>query len=281
MRTSASYRGIFEGRAALVTGGAAGIGKALCEALAAAGADVWLTDRDGAAAHAAAAALQAQAPAGTVRAQALDVTDAVAFAKAARTVQETSGLPVDFLFNNAGMGLAGEVHETRPEDWRRVMEVNLWGVLNGVEAVYGGMRARGRGWIVNVASGAALVPRPGMAAYAASKAAVLALSVSMRAEAAAQGVKVCCVCPGPVATDITRTTTYRGVDPARLLKKAPVKGISAQACAREALDGVAQDRAIIPITGILKVEWLLYRLCPPLVDRLSALRARAFRESRG
>jgi short-subunit dehydrogenase len=281
MRTSASYRGIFEGRAALVTGGAAGIGKALCEALAAAGADVWLTDREGAAARAAADALQAQSLAGTVRALALDVTDAAAFAQATRTVQETSGLPIDFLFNNAGMGLAGEVHETRPEDWRRVMEVNLWGVLNGVEAVYGGMRARGRGWIVNVASGAALVPRPGMAAYAASKAAVLALSVSMRAEAAAQGVKVCCVCPGPVATDITRTTTYRGVDPARLLKKAPTKGISPQACAREALAGVAQDRAIIPVTGILKAEWLLYRLCPPLIDRLSALRARAFRESRG
>lgn len=267
------FGGFYGGRVALVTGGANGIGRALCAALVGAGAQVWLTDRDGAAAQAAAAALGA-------RPLTLDVTDRAAWREALALAASADLPPIDILINNAGLGLAGEVHHTEEADWRRVMEVNLWGTLHGIDALYPAMRARGGGLILNVASGAALAPRPGMAAYAASKAAVLALSVSMRAEAAAEGVSVCCACPGPVATDITRTTTYRGVDPDRLLRRAPTRGISPAACAHDALAGAARDRAIIPITGILKAEWLLYRLCPPLIDRLSALRARAFRESR-
>jgi short-subunit dehydrogenase len=269
---------VFGGQVALVTGGASGIGKALCGALAKAGATVWLTDRDGIAAQVAAEEL-GHSTGQRLHALPLDVTDAETFRAVVGAIQHSHG-PVDLLVNNAGMGLAGEFCHTTDADWRRVMEVNLWGVLNGINAVYADMRDRRQGQIINVSSGAALLPRPGMAAYAASKAAVLALSVSMRAEAAAAGVKVNCACPGPVDTGITQATTYRGVDATKLLKRAPTRGISPDACAREILDGAAHDKALIPITGILKIEWLLYRLCPPVIDYVARLRAKAFRESR-
>lgn len=258
----------YSGKHALVTGGGSGIGRALCEALADLGAQVAVTDRDEAAAREVADTIGGTA-------HALDVTDAGAFAAI------VSGLPrVDLLFNNAGIGLAGEVRDSTAADWKPVIDVNIGGVVNGIHAVLPGMLARGSGQIINTASGAGLVPRPGMTPYAATKHAVVGLSTSLRAEVHDLGVGVSVVCPGYIATNIMSATKYVGLDKDKLTSGIPIKPISAADCAQAILRGVAKDRAIIPVSKLLRLEWLLYRLSPSLGLRLSLIRGRQFAKSR-
>jgi NAD(P)-dependent dehydrogenase (short-subunit alcohol dehydrogenase family) len=128
---------------------------------------------------------------------------------------------LDYMFNNAGIGMGGEVRDMDLEHWRRVLEVNLWGVTCGTSAAYEEMVRQGFGHIVNTASLAGLIPLPMVAAYCATKHAVVGLSASLRAEAAALGIKVSVVCPGFVETGIFRSgpqkdhgrTASRAVDP--------------------------------------------------------------------
>jgi NAD(P)-dependent dehydrogenase (short-subunit alcohol dehydrogenase family) len=260
---------LFREPVALVTGAASGIGAALARALAGRGARVWVTDRDAACAEATAAALPG------ARAAGLDVTDADAFAALAERVVAESGR-IDLLFNNAGVGLAGAVRDLSLADWRRVIDVNVWGVIHGIHAVYPHLIRQGGGALVNVASGAALAPRPGMTAYAATKAAVVALSTSLRAEAALHGVQVNAICPGFIATNIMSSTTFRNVDGEGLMGRVPLKPITADDCARIALRGVEADRPIIPVSRMVSVDWGLFRLSPRLSTWVSGWRAKQF-----
>jgi NAD(P)-dependent dehydrogenase (short-subunit alcohol dehydrogenase family) len=106
------------------------------------------------------------------------------------------------MFNNAGIGIGGPVREYQIEDWYSVLDVNLRGVVNGVQAAYPLMLRQGFGHIVNTASMAGLMPAPGTVSYAASKFGVVGLSTSLRVEAAAAGVRVSVLCPGVVRTPI-------------------------------------------------------------------------------
>ena len=191
--------GFYEGKVALVTGGASGIGRALGSALAARGARVWLSDVNAEGVRDAADAIG-----GTVSAATLDVRDAEAFAGLARSIEASDG-PVDLLFNNAGIGVGGEVHELGAAHFDRVIDINIRGVTNGVAAVYPGMVARGSGHIVNTASAAGLVAVPFMAPYAMSKHAVVGLSASLRYEAARHGVAVTALCPTAIDTPLLDT----------------------------------------------------------------------------
>jgi NAD(P)-dependent dehydrogenase (short-subunit alcohol dehydrogenase family) len=159
--------------------------------------------------------------------------------------------------------------------------VNLLGVVNGIAACYPHMAARGRGAIVNTASGAGLLPRPFMTAYAAAKHAVVGLTTALAAEAAERGVSVHAVCPGYVDTGIQRASVYRNLDHERLLAAIPVKPISAERCAWIVLRGVARGRTIIPVTALTWFEWWLWRVSPALVVRLARWRAARFREHQG
>lgn len=266
----------FTGRAALITGAASGIGAALAEALAAHGARVWLTDVQPLAPVV--EAISARHPEARVEHAPLDVTDADAFAALAARIEAVQ--PIDLLFNNAGVGLAGELRDLTPADWRRVLAVNLEGTINGIHAVYPAMVARGDGHVVNIASGAALAPRPGMVPYAAAKAAVVGLSRSLRAEAAGLGVRVSAVCPGYIDTGIMGRTRFVGLDRAGLEGAIPIRPISAAECARRTLVGVARDRALIPVGAEVGLEWRLMRWAPGLVERMARWRARQFRRHR-
>lgn len=268
----------FDDRVALVTGAASGIGAALAEALAARGAHVWLTDIDADAVAATAADIGARQPAARLDHAPLDVTDFEAFAALVERVEAER--PIDFLFNNAGIGLAGELRDLTPADWRRVLAVNLEGTVNGVHAVYPGMVARGAGHIVNIASGAALAPRPGMVPYAAAKSAVAGLSQSLRAEAAGLGVRVSVVCPGYIDTGIMDRTRFVGLDGEGLRASIPIRPISSAECARRTLNGVARNRGLIPVGAEVALEWRLMRLMPGLVQRVARWRAGQFRSHR-
>lgn len=183
------------GRAALVTGGARGIGRAVGKALRDAGVTVVLTDRDE-------AELAQTARALGVRARRLDVTDAAAFADAVAAVEREHGA-LDLLVNNAGVMALGAFLAQDPARDALQLSVNLSGVLHGLRAALPGMVARGRGRVVNVASVAGRVGVPHAAVYAATKHAVVGLTESVRHELVGTGVTVGCVLPGVVATELT------------------------------------------------------------------------------
>lgn len=263
----------YAGRTALVTGAGSGIGRAIALRLLALGATVVATDID--AARLNHLTVPEGGSANALRTAELDIADADAF----RAVVSRNG-PIDVLVNNAGIGMAGLVEDVSLEQWRRVLDINTMGVVNGIDAVYASMIARGGGQIINIASGAGLLPRPGMVPYATSKAAVLGLSLSLHAEAAAHGISVSVACPGYIATDIMSATEYQGLDAAGLKAAIPLKPMTAERCARIVLRGAARGRAVIPVSTATWVEWWLSRLSPALVLKIARIRAKTFRSHR-
>ena len=250
----------FGGRVAIVTGGASGIGAALVRALAARGATVVIADIDEAGGKAVADEVR-QASAAV-----LDVRDAQAVADlVAQVVAERGRL--DLMFNNAGIAIGGMVEELALDHWDRVIDVNLRGVVHGVHAAYPVMLKQGHGHIVNTASLAGLVPGPMLAPYAAAKHAVVGLSLSLRAEAAARGVRVSAVCPGFVDTpllsrvnpDLPQTET--GANAAGLARLAG-KLYQAEPLAQDVLRGIARNRAVIVAPASARLAWRMTRYAP-------------------
>jgi NAD(P)-dependent dehydrogenase (short-subunit alcohol dehydrogenase family) len=171
---------------AVVTGGASGIGLALAEELSRRGAEVVVTDLQAELAEEVAAGIRARG--GKATADFLDVTDFAAVQRLVEATAEARGR-IDYLFNNAGIAVLGEVAHYQIEDWTRVLDVNLRGVVHGVQAVYPILLRQGFGHIVNTASIAGLLPLGGLLSYSTSKHAVVGLSTSLRIEAAAAGVR--------------------------------------------------------------------------------------------
>ncbi|WP_448621282.1 SDR family NAD(P)-dependent oxidoreductase [Geodermatophilus sp. URMC 65] len=268
-------------RVAIVTGGASGIGRALGAALVRRGDRVVLADVDGAAAEEAAERLCAVGP-GAATAAAVDVREADAVASLVTGTAERHGR-LDLLFNNAGIGIGGRVEELSPAHWDRAVDVNLRGVVHGVQAAYPLMVRQGHGHIVNTASLAGLLPSPGSAPYATTKWAVVGLSLSLRAEGAARGIRVSVVCPGGVDTpildkgmpaDLPRVPSLEGVDTRALITRfSGGRLYSADALAADVLRGVDRNRAVIVAPRQARVMWRLMRLSPSLVLRVWAAAA--------
>jgi len=266
----------FQNKIAVITGGASGIGLALAQELCHSGAKVIITDINNEALTRVSENILLK---DQIKIFKLDITDQKAVSDTIEKINSEFG-KIDFFFNNAGIGLAGEVRDLKIEDWRKVMEVNLFGTINCLDAVYQLMIKQGSGHIINTSSGAALAPRPGMVPYAAGKQAVLGISISLRAEAEELGVKVSAVCPGYISTNIMNSTTYKNIDAQRLKNNIPIKPVSAEECARQILSGVAKNKAIIIISKILYLEWLLFRFFPNTVIKISKLRAKKFAVNR-
>src|SRR4030042_5567326 len=190
---------IFDGATAIVTGGASGIGRALAEELAKCGCEVVLVDLQIESAEEVASKIRASG--GKAKAVKIDVTD---FSAMEQLVQETVARTgrLDFIFNNAGIVIAGPVDRLGIEDWNQIVDVNLRGVINGTQATYKIMMKQGFGHIINTASMAGLGAGPGNVAYTTTKHAIVGLSKSLRAEAAQYGIRVSVLCPGAVRTPI-------------------------------------------------------------------------------
>lgn len=197
----------FEGSVALVTGGGSGIGQATCERLAAEGARVWVADLDETAAGRVAGSLPCAAGLG------VDVSDADQVELLMQAVIAADG-HLDVLVNNAGITLGAPVWETGPDQWARVLAVNLTGVFNGCCSVLRHMIGRQRGAIVNTASDAGLVGWPGQSAYCASKAGIVGLTKAVAMDAAPYGVRVNCVCPAFTDTPLVEAWVRAQPDPA-------------------------------------------------------------------
>ncbi len=187
-----------EGKIALVTGGGNGIGQAVCLEFARQGAKVMVVDIDAAAAEKTAAAIRDMGgEAGSIQADVSQSSQVQAYV--AHTVS-TFGR-IDCFFNNAGIeGVITPLAEYSEELWDRVMGVNLKGSFLGLRYVLPVMIAQKKGTIVNTASVAGTVGSPGMAAYSASKHAIIGLTRTAAGEVGRQGVRVNAVCPGPTNT---------------------------------------------------------------------------------
>jgi 2-hydroxycyclohexanecarboxyl-CoA dehydrogenase len=186
-----------QGKTVIVTGGGGGIGGATCRRFAEAGAHVAVLDRDGEAAARVAQAIAAGG--GRALALACDITDRASVDAALASAEAVLG-PVAVLVNNAGWDVFRPFVETRPEEWERLIAINIVGALHMHHAVLPGMVARRAGAIVNIASDAARVGSSGEAVYAACKGGLVALSKTLAREHARHGIRVNVVCPGPTAT---------------------------------------------------------------------------------
>jgi NAD(P)-dependent dehydrogenase (short-subunit alcohol dehydrogenase family) len=266
---------IFEGATAIVTGGASGIGRALAEELARRGCEVVLADLQVDLAEEVASEIQVSG--GKAKAVKIDVTDFPAVEQLVQeTVKRTGRL--DYIFNNAGIVIGGYVSQYRIEDWNQIVDVNLRGVINGIQAAYKTMTAQGFGHIINTASMAGLMPGPGNVAYTTTKHAVVGLSKSLRAEAAQMGVRVSVLCPGVVRTPILEGGGKYGkmlidIPPEQVRQLwEKLKPMSPNLFAEKVLKSVAKNKAIIIVPSWWKVYWWINRLSPSLGMFLSQKR---------
>jgi 2-hydroxycyclohexanecarboxyl-CoA dehydrogenase len=197
----------------IVTGGGGGIGSATCRRFAEAGARVAVFDIDTAAAERTVSAI-AEAG-GTARAFACDITDHAAVQRAVAAAEEALG-PIGVLVNNAGWDVFRLFKDSTPEEWQKLIAINLVGALNMHHAVLPGMLARKAGRIVNIASDAARVGSSGEAVYAACKAGLLGFSKTLAREHARHGITVNVVCPGATNTALFAEYKKGAGDPAKL-----------------------------------------------------------------
>lgn len=257
---------IFDDAVAIMTGGASGIGRALSEALGRRGASVVVADRQVALAQEVAAGIQERG--GKASAVELDVTDFTAVDQLVRATVQAQGR-LDYMFNNAGIAIGGEARLCQIEDWASVLNVNLHGVVNGVQAAYPVMLGQGYGHIVNTASMAGLLPMPMAVSYATAKHAVVGLSKSLRVEAAQYGVRVSALCPGVIRTPILHGGKYGK----QLQPVAPevqekfmqqYRPMDPSLFAERVLDALARNKPIIIVPGWWRLLWWISRLSPGL-----------------
>lgn len=266
---------VFDGAVAIITGGASGIGRAMGEELARRGGEVVLADRQFRLAQEVAEGIRAGG--GKASAAELDVTDFEATNEfVQRIVREKQRL--DYMFNNAGIGIGGPVRLYSLQDWYAVLDVNLRGVVHGVQAAYPIMLEQSFGHIVNTASMAGLIAGPNIVSYVTTKHAVVGLSKSLRIEAEAAGVRVSVLCPGVIRTPILEDggmfgksleATSREAQREQFEKYRPM---DPNRFAFKAIDAVARNKAIIIFPFNWRIVWWIERLSPSLGMHLARRR---------
>jgi short-subunit dehydrogenase len=268
----------FEDKIAIVTGGAAGIGRALCEELAGYGAMVIIADIN--AENAKKTAGEINKAGGRATGKQLDVTNIEAIQNLIDEIVSEYGR-IDYMINNAGIGLMGEVRDMELDQYRRLVDVNIMGIFYGCRAAYSVMIKQGFGHIVNLGSIAGLITFPMQSVYSATKFAVQSFTMGLRAEAAELGIKVSVICPMNIKSDMLEgSMTVVGMKDKNWFANLPVKWMDANEAARKMLKGVAKNKGVIIVPGKAKIFWWLFRLFPGLFDFIGKEGTKKFRKDR-
>lgn len=267
------------GKTALVTGAGSGIGRETALACARRGARLALCDLDAAGLAETERLVRALGGERRVLAQRVDVAKAEDMRGFAEAVHREVAA-VDLLVNNAGVGLGASFLDTTLEDWRWIVDINLMGVVHGCHFFVPKMVERGAGGhVVNVASAAAYLPSELLAAYTATKYAVLGLSESLHIELHRRGIGVTALCPGIINTGITHSARLRGAAGAPGAREAMVAGYQRrnygpEQVARNLLRAVQRNRVLAPVAVESWFAYYVKRLAPWAVHRLSRWQAR-------
>ena len=268
------------GRTAFITGGANGIGLGIARALAGAGAKLGLVDIDAAALERARAELSTTTD---VETAVLDMRDRASFARVADQIEARLG-PVSLVVNNAGVAGGAPAPKLTYELWDWGLEINLGGVVNGVQTFLSRMVERGGGGhIVNTASGAGLVVGASGVLYHTSKFAVVGLSEALAIELQPLGIGMTLLCPGPVATDIiartrelqpsvTKTMTQDQLQAARArnadMSKWLQEGVKPDDVGRMVLAAVQENRLYVHTDG--SMAGMIQARCAALLEAIPA-----------
>ncbi|MEC3977439.1 SDR family NAD(P)-dependent oxidoreductase [Amycolatopsis sp. H20-H5] len=255
---------------AVVTGAGSGIGRAFAEELARRGGRVVCADLDLAGAKETVRRIEAAN--GEALATRCDVVREQDVRELAETAADWFGHAPTLVINNAGIGAGGEVvGESTLEDWRRTLDVNLWGVIHGCHVFLPALRDAGRGGVINVASAAAFTAAPRMSAYNVSKAGVLSLSETLAAELSGTGIGVTVLCPTFVKTNIFHGELIESAAAGLAQRIAGVIGFSPERVARTTLDAHDRGRLYVVPQPDARLLWLGKRLLPLPYARAAGL----------
>lgn len=238
-----------DGKLALITGGASGIGKAICETMAAAGAEVVVTDINGAAGEAVASAIGKAG--GKAHFLPLDVTDDATIAAATAALQITPGR-LDILVSAAGWDIIQPFLENTPEYWARIVALNFMGPVKVTRALLPLMINGGGGKIVTVASDAGRVGSLGETVYAGAKGGVIAFTKSLARELVRYGINVNCVCPGPTDTPLFASQPEKMRE--ALVRAIPMRRLAKPSEIADAVVFFASERASYITGQVLSVN---------------------------
>lgn len=254
-----------DGCRAVVTGAGSGLGRALAVELSRRGARVVLADVDLAGAEETARQIHeaGRADEGAALVSRCDVTSPEQVEALAQFAEQRLG-GVDFVANNAGVAVGGEVGAVALDDWRFVVGVNLWGVIHGCHTFVPALRRQGRGAILNVASAAGLLAPPGMAPYNVTKAAVVSLSETLYSELRRERIGVTVLCPTFFSTQILASSRGPTDDAQRaaVQKMMDRSRVQAPDVARAALRAVERGSLYAVPMWDGSILWLLKRLAP-------------------
>ncbi len=273
------------GKVVIITGGASGIGRGLCEEIGRRGGIAVVTDVNEAGARTVAQKITQQG--GQAEALRMDVTDPDAVHTVVERVVKEYGR-LDYFYNNAGIAAACEVRDMTYASWRRIVDVNLWGVINGIQEAYPIMVEQGFGHIINVASMAGIVANVISPAYTATKFAVVGLTRVLRTEAQSLGVQVSLVCPASVETGIRDAMTFVNTDRQAYLKALEGSGKTqwfakiwdADTAAEYILDRVNENADLILLPpSAKKIRWVA-QLFPGYVEKVQRDLLERFRQFR-
>jgi NAD(P)-dependent dehydrogenase (short-subunit alcohol dehydrogenase family) len=265
----------FFNKVCIITGGASGLGRELCKQLAASGASVVLADVDEA--HVQAAGAEIVQAGGKARAIQVDVTDPASVQALIEGTAAEFGR-IDYLFNNAGIAIGGEIRDLSLDAWRRVIETNLFGIIHGIYFAYPFMIRQGSGHIVNTSSVFGMAPVPLNSPYVGSKFAVFGISHSLAAEARAFGIDVSVVCPGYLHTAMIDHLNSVDADTKDVIAQIPVKLVPPEKAAQIVLAGVARKRTVIAFPAYVDHLAFLHRSRPAQFMRLALKQVDQFRK---
>lgn len=265
-------------KVAIVTGGASGIGKAICNELVSKNVFVIISDineRDGKTFE-----VELNKEVINSRFVYLNVTE---FSNVERVINDIylEFGRLDYLFNNAGIAMYGELYDMSIEDWKEIVDINLWGVINGTQIGYKIMKEQGFGHIVNTASAAGLGPSPVSSAYSATKHAVVGLTTSLHYEAEEFGVKVSTLCPTFVDTPIFKEAKAININKSVIknqLKKQRL--MTPEQLAKITLDGIHKNKPVICPMPMRRTMDVIFTIIPPLHRALTRLVCKVSRKAR-